>query len=164
MRTKIIKNFSNYQISDTGEVFGPKGKLTPKDCGVGYLKVVLYNENGWKNKRIHRLVAEAFLPSWNEKLQVNHIDGNKHNNHYSNLELCTPKQNIKHAQKHGKHNYQSKPLLTEAEYREIQQRLIKGETTASLAAEFDRSLRCIQYIKQNKTKRQNFAKNRFKMS
>lgn len=52
-------------------------------------------------KTIHRLVAETFLPNPNELLQVNHIDGNKHNNNIDNLEWCTQKYNIQEAWRMG---------------------------------------------------------------
>lgn len=45
---------------------------------------------------IHRLVAEAFLDTWNADLVVNHKDGNKHNNHINNLEMTTCKENTQH--------------------------------------------------------------------
>lgn len=46
---------------------------------------------------IHRLVAETYIENFNNKSQVNHIDGNKYNNYYLNLEWVTPTENLKHS-------------------------------------------------------------------
>lgn len=52
-------------------------------------------------KTIHRLVAETFIDNHNNLEQVNHIDGNKHNNNITNLEWCTQKYNIQEAWRMG---------------------------------------------------------------
>jgi hypothetical protein len=57
------------------------------------LRVDLYNKNGRKHCKIHRLVAEAFIPNPDGKPQINHIDGNNQNNSISNLEWVTNEEN-----------------------------------------------------------------------
>ena len=48
-------------------------------------------------KYVHRVVADTFFDGDHSKMDVNHIDGNKLNNHISNLEWCSRKDNIDHA-------------------------------------------------------------------
>lgn len=67
----------------------------------GYYIVTLCKGKERKTKKIHRLVAEAFIPNVENKLQVNHIDGNKLNNNVKNLEWCTDSENMIHAYKTG---------------------------------------------------------------
>jgi len=65
----------------------------------GYSKVTINK----KNYFVHRLVAIAFLENPENKKIVNHIDGDKSNNHVSNLEWCTYSENSKHAYDIGIH-------------------------------------------------------------
>ena len=101
---KDIKGYEGlYAITDEGQVYSYQNKrfLTPAKCGSGYLKVILCRgKEDHKNLMIHRLVAEAFIPNPDEKVTVNHIDGNKQNNVVSNLEWNTYSENLKHAYSH----------------------------------------------------------------
>lgn len=77
-----------------------RGRLrTQTDSWDGYKEVHLQqsDENKSYYARVHRLVAEAFIPNPNNLPQVNHIDGNKMNNCVENLEWCTAKENTQHA-------------------------------------------------------------------
>lgn len=70
-----------------------KGGKTP----TGYVFVNLKKEGYKESNYIHRLVAEYFLQNIENKPTVNHKDGDKSNNHYSNLEWCTHSENTIHA-------------------------------------------------------------------
>lgn len=100
---KDIKGYEGfYQVSNFGSVKRvATGKILKcgKDGG-GYLKVDLCKNKVRSTKRIHRLVAHAFIPNPENKSQVNHIDENKTNNSVNNLEWMTAKEN----NNHGKHN------------------------------------------------------------
>lgn len=110
---KDIKGYEGlYMISSLGRVkslqprggnrngMPRKGKehiLTPYISSTGYYKVSLVKNNKRSDKRIHRLLASAFIPNPNNKPNINHIDGNKLNNRIDNLEWCTQKENTIHA-------------------------------------------------------------------
>jgi hypothetical protein len=73
--------------------------LTPSsNNSKGYLRITIYYDNGTKvTESVHRLVAKVFIPNPENKPQVNHLDGNKLNNHFSNLEWVTNEENQFHA-------------------------------------------------------------------
>lgn len=92
---------TDYSVTDTGLVIRTCNNkiLKPSISNCGYVRVTLYikNKSGEKKPRklsVHRLVALTFIPNDDiEKIQVNHIDGNKLNNKVSNLEWVTPSEN-----------------------------------------------------------------------
>lgn len=69
--------------------------------GPGYPYIILHKDKQLKMVRIHRLVAEYFVPNPDNKPIVNHIDANKTNNYYKNLEWVTDQENRDHASKLG---------------------------------------------------------------
>ena len=104
-----------YQISNMGRIRSlprivkngigechKKGKiLKPQKAVNGYMRATLCNEKYYKHFKIHRLVAEHYIPNPENKPQVNHINGDKTDNRVDNLEFCTHEENIKHAIKNG---------------------------------------------------------------
>lgn len=95
MKTKTIKGFPDYLITDSGKVYSLKSKKWLKTVlsGSGYQRVWLYNDNGGIRKAVHRLVAEAFIPNPHKLPEINHIDEDKNNNSVENLEWCTHRYN-----------------------------------------------------------------------
>ncbi|MCM3488805.1 NUMOD4 motif-containing HNH endonuclease [Alkalihalophilus marmarensis] len=74
-----------------------KQKVSKDDCH----RVCLWKEKKDKTWLVHRLVALTFLRKPNGKDYINHIDGDRHNNHVSNLEWCDHRENNNHAFDNG---------------------------------------------------------------
>ena len=123
-----------------------------------YPRVSLYN-NQTKSKKIapvHRLVAKAFMPCEHmDMLTVNHKDGDKTNNHISNLEWVTLGQNTKHAIETGLNSIRGEDhpgaKLTRDQVVEVLQRAIKGERPSSIAKDFGVSDVTIQKLLAGET-------------
>jgi len=89
-----------YRISDYGNVYSVKTNKVMKPWLAGnstkYYNVTLSNNKETKRVRNHRLVAEHFIDNPLNREQVNHIDGNPINNHVSNLEWVSNRENQSH--------------------------------------------------------------------
>jgi hypothetical protein len=97
---KSIKDFEElYAITLEGGVYSHRNNifLSHSVDKKGYHRVTLYNSGESKTNLVHRLVALAYLTNPDNLPEVNHIDGNKSNNHYRNLEWVTSSQNNQHA-------------------------------------------------------------------
>lgn len=88
-----------YEVDKYGNVYGNNGiELTQSYNSTGYKQVALKlkNKRRWKKCFVHRLVGYAFVKGNTEqKNEIDHIDGNKVNNKYSNLRWVTRKENMK---------------------------------------------------------------------
>ena len=107
-RIKRIDGYKDYFITESGRVFTQRFRgnqhkyrlreIKPKYPGDNnpqkYLNICLVNDNGYKWESVHRLVARYFVPGYFDGAVVNHKDGNNRNNHASNLEWVTQKENI----------------------------------------------------------------------
>lgn len=97
-----MSNNPNYLVSNSGRI---RRVGSNRDKAVqtkdGYLITQIYMNGDREHVRIHRAVAEEFIPNPDNKPEVNHIDGNKLNNDVSNLEWVTKKENCRHAWDNG---------------------------------------------------------------
>lgn len=109
---KPVKGYEGlYEVSSEGEIKSlektrknSKGQYIQKEkmlaqslTSTGYKKVELVRNGKKKSLKVHRLVAEAFIPKVEGKPYVNHKDGNQLNNSVDNLEWCTQAENVQHA-------------------------------------------------------------------
>ena len=96
-----------YKVDENGNVFSVRNNKLLKRMMFpsGYEYVHLCNGKG-KTKlfRVHRLVAETFIPNPNNLPEVNHKDGDKLNNNVKNLEWCTNLENMRHSVETGLRN------------------------------------------------------------
>lgn len=108
--------------------------------GNGYLGFNLVKDGKSKMSKVHRVVANAFIDNNELKPEVNHKDGNKNNNHVSNLEWVTKGENQSHAYKNvlrcskGVNNPSSK--LNETNVKNILKLLDRGVTAKKIAKAF----------------------------
>lgn len=122
------KNYGDrLEVSNIGKI---RNKLTGtvyklNTAKNGYLRtyISLGSRNNGKLFKVHKAVAETFIPNDDNTLIINHIDGNKLNNNLDNLEWCTQSHNIKHAfdtglnvTKKGCDNWQSKLTKEDIEF------------------------------------------------
>jgi len=95
------RDYFGYTVFEDGVVLSKftGKKMRPADNGRGYLILTLSIGKGRKVKAVHRIVAEAFIPNPNNLSDVDHIDGDRRNNHKSNLRWLTHGDNIRHSYK-----------------------------------------------------------------
>lgn len=117
-----IKDHPKYEASSFGRI---------RNVKTGRILKQFINDKGYfvlsldgKSQRVHRLIADSFYDGRHDWLDVNHIDGNKQNNHISNLEFCTRSENIRHAFNNGL----SKSNLND-EHRSIGNSIMKEKTS-----------------------------------
>lgn len=121
----------------------------------GYRHVILNR----KNKNVHRVIAETFIPNPNNLPCVNHKDGNKLNNQVTNLEWCTYSENTTHAYRIGLEQIQCGEQhhahkLTEEDVKYIKQVYIKRDKefgAVALANKFNVDRTTIHDIVRGKT-------------
>lgn len=156
---KEVSGASRYLVSTHGRVFDTKRlKYVATNINGGRERSVLaniwYDDGKRRTPKVHRLVADAFIPNPHNKPTVNHIDGCRQNNLLSNLEWATHSENHKHAYQIGLKNAQGsnngRSILNEDDVLEIKKRMEQGESQVSLARYYGVSTQTIQNIKSGK--------------
>ena len=126
--------FKHYWVTCDGRVFSElTGDYVVGNMSFdGYLRVLIKRDSGgFVTIGVHRLVAMMFIPNPENKPEVNHIDGNKLNNHVSNLEWCNGWENVEHALKTGLR----KSVLSDEVIHEICRRLERGDMVKTICQE-----------------------------
>lgn len=149
-----ILGFEGYWINKKGEILGRSGKIRKPNANMqGYMYVNLQHSEKTEVVYIHRLVAKYFVYNKDNKPEVNHIDGNKENNSFDNLEWVTRQENIRHAFEtglmtsfKGEENNFSK--LKNEEVIDIYNSSLSG---VELAKKYNVSKSCIGNIRNGKT-------------
>lgn len=140
---RVLRQFTNTRVLAHGI----------KDC---YKRVTLSQEGKRQHFMVHILVLEAFVGPQPSGYQCNHRDGNTGNNCVTNLEWCTPRDNMLHAvrtglnpRSYGEKNALSK--LTTADVLAIRACITEGMTPTQIAQQFGTKPGNIWHIKQRKT-------------
>jgi len=137
--THKARGKSNSEVTHEGQL------LNPTLNSDGYHVLTLSRDGKTIQRKVHRVVAQAFHPNPMGFPCVNHIDFNKINNQSVNLEWCTNAHNMRHDWNHGRRrspkiaSHGSKngnAKLSDDNVTEIRRRNVDGETNVALAAEF----------------------------
>lgn len=147
-RVKSLQRTVNSPIKHNPSVTRKERILKQGINKLGYKSVVvqIIGQNKNQTKRVHRLVAESFIPNPSNYPIINHIDSNPSNNHIDNLEWCTQSHNILHAFKTGRKKapewfYKSEFGRNNPASRQVIQKTLLGE----FVKEWD----CVSYIERD---------------
>ena len=144
-------------VSQCGEVLiKNQNKPRKKKPTRGQYKMICHNRGCYS---VHRIVAKAWIPNPENYPVVNHLDGDKYNNHVSNLEWCTYKQNNIHAI--NELDAYKKPTLLDNEILAVLKLRDHSISVNVIAEAFNVTIHVINDIIQGKNVRAKKLRNRF---
>lgn len=149
-------DFPNHLVSNKGRIKSvERNKLISTRVHEGYYDCRINDRDGKKRSpRLHRLVAELFVPNPHGCEVVNHIDGNKLNNSADNLEWTTYSSNTKHAYEHGLTGVRTDTLEI-GNVRDICEKLQSGMSISEITSSSPKFTRSrVEKIRQRKRWRQ----------
>lgn len=146
------KIFSTHRFDKNGNPREIKQRLNPD----GYLAITVGVENNRKSKTVHKIVADAFLPSSDKSLEVDHIDNNRLNNNLSNLQRLTHSENaskipFERRSKCRKGSRNGRAILNEQDAIKIRQKYEEGYTIMDIAKMYGRGWTTISHVIKGET-------------
>ncbi|WP_369124839.1 HNH endonuclease [Bacillus cereus group sp. TH153LC] len=149
---------TKYFLTEDGGVFNSESGKYLKGIRNknGYLSITLSHKNVKTQHLVHRLIANAYLPNPKGYPNVNHIDGNKHNNSIDNLEWISQRDNVIHAYKLGlavsvKGEKVGSSKLTEEDVLTVRKLHKDGYSIGKLSRMNNVGVSCIHQIVHRKT-------------
>lgn len=158
----VVRSLDRVITRADGKPLAVKGRILKTTVSSrGYERTSVVKDGKPKRAGVHQLVAAAWLPkpprsigSGRNQFVVNHVDGDKLNNHASNLEYVTNAANVSHARANGllsaKGIKNNKAKLAEADVTEIRRLYSQGFTQVELARRFDVNQTTISLIVRRK--------------
>lgn len=148
----------SYKVSDHGNIIGARGrKLSQRKNNDGYMVVTLGIAGQRTMARVHRIVAECFIPHDVALNEVNHIDFNRANNCVENLEWTTHSENVRYSYASGRHigslqrERNGRALLKESDIPKIKAMIADGVSNINTGKRFGVAPSTIWNIKAGNT-------------
>lgn len=136
---KTIPDFPNYEALKSGRVRSKYKELKQYLNPYGYMTVNLHKDGKQYNRRVHRLILQTFNPTNDSSLLGCHKDGDRTNNHLSNLKWADQKENYNDARIHGTApalETHGSAKLTRHKVREIRKAIESGEMQKDVAKRY----------------------------
>lgn len=148
--------YNDYFVSNMGRVVGAKGNLlNASKSSSGYMIIGFYGNKTQKTTSVHRAVVETFVGEIPKDKNIDHIDGIKHNNKLSNLEIVSRSENQKRAYKLGlvtgcKGESNGCSVLAETQILEIYDMVIEGKSNDEIGEYYGVHPRYVSLVRHGK--------------